>query len=131
VRNDRWILLCGTLVLLAFTSCIPEEEAGSVLDVYNPRTDWSEAAPGDGANAGLTGDEFNVAASDELASEEDPPKSGSEEYQPTDADEQDDAAEDSGGGSDGGFLIAYFDTDGHAGQGFDRIHCRSIGAGIR
>jgi probable HAF family extracellular repeat protein len=65
VRNGRWILLCGTLVLLAFTGCIPEED------------------------------------------------------RPADADGQDDAAEDSGGGSEDGFLVAYFDTDGHAGQGFD------------
>jgi len=121
VNNNRWILLCGTLVLLAFTGCIPEEEDGSVLDVYNPRADWGEGAPGDGANAEPIGDQFNAVAGDEVepASEEDPPKSGSEEDQPADADEQDDAAEDSGGGSEDGFLIAYFDTDGHASQGFD------------
>ena len=124
MNNNRWILLCGTLVLLAFRGCIPEEEGGSLLDVYDPRADWGEVAPGDGANAEPIGDQFNAVAGDEAgpAGEEDPPGSVPEpleEDQPADADEQDDAAEDSDGGSEDGFLIAYFDTDGHAGQGFD------------
>ncbi|MFQ5806119.1 MAG: choice-of-anchor W domain-containing protein [Phycisphaerae bacterium] len=115
MNRNLSILLCAPLLLFVFVGCFPEDEGDALWGIPVPSSASGESSPS-------AGDEPSTGpvAQDASDGESQPEADAGLGEEPVDVNpdgpEGEQPSDDKSGPS---YLVFYFNTDGHAGQGFD------------